>query len=400
MALHDPVLARRADPDTLSLLLIDARNRTLRWLARFEAAGCLHGGRGSTIRPVSWIGHAGWFQEYWIARHVQRARGETADPKAPRLPSVHRHADAWFSSVGADASEELPHAQADDVRAYLADTLEITLDLLSSAPADDPQLHGFRLALMNEDRLSERLAVAAQWLGVDPDGAGGPAGSPASVRARMPIQLPASRTQLGTSPGGLVPPTERWAHEVRVPACEIDAAPVSWARFVEFVQDGGYDEARWWSPTAWRWLNDAGRRAPRAVAHWQGGVTVERHGQLRRAPADQAVAHVTWHEAMAWCSWAGRRLPTEAEWTLAVTSGAGQGFVWGEVLEWMLGPARLFDETVGPVAGFDAPQTGTQFAVLRGASSWTVPRAAHPQRRRFELPERDDLFCGFRSCAL
>ena len=103
---------------------------------------------------------------------------------------------------------------------------------------------------------------------------------------------------------------------------------------------------------------------------------------------------------MAWCTWAGRRLPTEAEWELAVAAGVGQGFVWGEVLEWMLGPARMFDATVGPVAGFDAPQADAEHAVLRGASSWTVPRAAHPQRRRFERPERDDLFCGFRSCAL
>ena len=120
---------------------------------------------------------------------------------------------------------------------------------------------------------------------------------------------------------------------VELPAFEIDASPVSWARFAEFVQDGGYDDRRWWDDAGWRWLEQVGRRSPRAVAHWRGGVTVERHGQLRRCAVDEAAVHVTWHEAMAWCAWADRRLPTEAEWTLAATRGVGLGFAWGEVLE-------------------------------------------------------------------
>ena len=398
--LNDPGQARGADPDQLSLLLIDARNRTLRWMARFETAGSLFGGVGSTIKPWRWIGHAGWFQEHLIARHVQRGRGEQADPRSPRLPSVHPQADAWFAPTASSVFDDAAPPRADEIRAYLATTLDTTLDLLTAASTEDACLHPFRLALMSEDRLSERLAVGAQWLGVEPEGAGRPAGPPRGSRPRTPILWPASRALLGSPPGGLVPPNERWAHEVAVPAFEIDASPVSWARFAEFVQDGGYDDRRWWDDAGWRWLEQVGRRSPRAVAHWRGGVTVERHGQLRRCAVDEAAVHVTWHEAMAWCAWADRRLPTEAEWTLAATRGVGLGFAWGEVLEWMLGPARPYGAGPREVAGFADPVWEPGLAVLRGASSWAVPRAAHPQRRRFEAPERDDLFCGFRSCAL
>ena len=88
--LEDPVLARRADPDLLSLALMDSRNRTLRWLSVFEAGGAWAANPDAAHPVAPWrcIGRAGWFQEQWIARHVQRRRGEAADPDAPRLPSL------------------------------------------------------------------------------------------------------------------------------------------------------------------------------------------------------------------------------------------------------------------------------------------------------------------------
>ena len=95
-AIHDPVRMRRAGPDLLSLALIDARNHTLRWLSAFEP----HLGNlpmNADVEPPLWlVGHAGWFQEYWVSRNVQRQRGEAADATRLRLASIEPRADDWF----------------------------------------------------------------------------------------------------------------------------------------------------------------------------------------------------------------------------------------------------------------------------------------------------------------
>ena len=83
----------------------------------------------------------------------------------------------------------------------------------------------------------------------------------------------------------------------------------------------------------------------------------------------------------------------------ALATAPQTGFAWGEVLEWMLGPARLWSPDQTPRAGFSTGAEAAERRVLRGACIWTVPRAAHPQARRFVAPTRDDLMCGFRSCA-
>jgi hypothetical protein len=400
--LSDAAAARRAGREALSLCLLDARNRTLRWLAAFDEAGLAAGGPGHPAVPWRLAGRAGWFQEYWIARHVQRGRGEAAEPTALRLASIEPRADAWFDPDRAAAPSGDDPPEVGTVRRYLESTLETTLDLLAGSAEDDAALHSYRLALWHEDRLAESFAVAAQWLGLDPRAAAAPCG-PAPARAqRPPIGLPAQRFLVGSAPGGLVPPAERWAHEVAVPSSEIDAQAVNWSQFVEFAEDGGYDDPRWWSPEGWDWLQREGRRAPRGVEQLRGGVLLQRAGRVVRAAAGQAAAHVTWHEADAWCRWAGRRLPTEPEWELAACTAASRGFVWGDVLEWVAGRARPWPGGDAPLPGYGPwpPAAEPVRRVLRGASSWAVPRMRHPRARRFAAAERDDLFAGFRSSAL
>jgi formylglycine-generating enzyme required for sulfatase activity len=421
--LDDAQAARSAGAAWLSVALMDSRNRTLRWLGLFESAGKLHEPPPDALpglaEPWRSIGRAAWFQEHWVARHVQRARGAAGNASAPRLPSVEPQADAWFAPppargapAAASPAREQPGeaslhgegtavASAGMLRGYLAQTLETTLELLEVAEPTDAGLYVFRLALRHEDRLSERLAATAQWLGVPPppgEGLGGPApGRP----GREPLWIPARRLRPGAAPGttGLVPLAEMGGQEEPVPEFEIDAHAVSWARFVPFAEDGGYDDPRWWSQEGWAWLQATGRRAPRGVEQWRGGVVLERFGQLVRADAAQAAAHVAFHEAQAWCRWAGRRLPTEIEWELAAASAGSRGFTWGDVREWAAGRARLWPGTAGVrMAGFRAPDPAHGLRVLRGASSWTAPRDRQPLARVFIDPGRDELFCGFRSC--
>jgi formylglycine-generating enzyme required for sulfatase activity len=129
-----------------------------------------------------------------------------------------------------------------------------------------------------------------------------------------------------------------------------------------------------------------------------------RQGQamaLTRVPSAQPVMHLSRHEAQAWCSWAGRRLPTEPEWELAASRGARQGFVWGDVFEWVAGSARAWPGAGDvPPGSLDAtPASGTQ-GVLRGASFATRRRRVYPQARRFASPAAELQFSGFRSCAI
>jgi formylglycine-generating enzyme required for sulfatase activity len=415
--LDDAQAIRQADAELLSLALIDARNQVLRWLAVFEAQGALHRTEGGAM-PLWLAGRGGWYQDHWIARHVQCQRGEACSASGPRLAPADAAIEAWFAGVGGPPTP-------DTLRSYLADILDATLELLATTHRNgstgstgstggtgrsdlgDAELHYFRLALRHEDRLAEALAERAAELQL-PAGGNPPAPwLPAPVRpAREALWLPAQQVPLGSAALGTVPENERWAHRVAVPEFEIDAQAVSWARYIEFAEDGGYDRRELWSDAGWDWLHTEGRRAPRHVEQLRGGVLVQRHGQMQRVAATQAVQHVSRFEAEAWCRWAGRRLPTEPEWTAAALSAGSRGFAWGDVFEWVAGSARGWPGyAAGPGALDRVPTAGGPGGqgvqgVLRGASWMTRLRARHPQARRFAPPARDTMFCGFRSCAL
>ena len=113
---------------------------------------------------------------------------------------------------------------------------------------------------------------------------------------------------------------------------------------------------------------------------------------------------MSWWEADAWTRWAGRRLPTEVEWEVAATRAASRGFRWGDVHEWTAGTLRPWTGYAPDPwtrhGDFDAEPLFGQARVLRGAAFIARPRMRWPQRRGFALPGRDDLFTGFRSCAV
>ncbi len=412
---------RSADKELLALALMDARNHTLHLFAQHQSA--LEAvdfvvPQLATVNPPLWeLGHIGWFQEWWIARNMQRTLGSRCMPAHTRLASIEPNADRWWNSTHVPHSTrwQLGLPSADNIRAYLLETLEITLDLLEKAASSDDALYFYRLALFHEDMHAEALVVMAQTLGIKLDAPMLQALTPAPMTLREPLLIPACTWAMGSDGPGFSFDNERPQHHVCVPEFEIDAQPVSWSQYVEFVDDAGYDREEFWSPRGWQWLQDFskvegqydGRRGPRYVEQISaasGAVMQTRFGVARRMQGSHPAMHMSWYEADAWCRWAGRRLPFEVEWELAAHVAAKRGFLWGNVWEWTGSTFRPYahDTTSfmpDPYLDYSQPWFDTH-KVLRGASFATRARMKNAKYRNFYLPERDDMFCGFRSCAL
>lgn len=258
----------RAGRELLSLALIDARNHTLHLLALYEQAldsAALAVPRQDGVEPPVWLaGHIGWFAEWWIGRNTQRAFGIDCPVRPTRLAAIEPQADACWNPAQiawVDRwSPELPDLA--QTKAYLLDTLESTLELLEHAVETDTGLYFYRLALFHEDLRGEQLVVMAQTLGL-------PLGieqEPAAV-VREPLLIPATAWELGVADAGFAFAQERGHLQVEVPEFEIDAQPVTWSQYVEFVDDGGYDREDLWHPEGLQWLERQaeGRRGPRHV---------------------------------------------------------------------------------------------------------------------------------------
>jgi iron(II)-dependent oxidoreductase len=390
---------RCAGRDLLSLALMDARNHTLHLLDQFESApradlGGLH--------PRWLAGHIGWMAEAWLGRNTQRGRGSDCGAQPTRLASIAPYADAWWNPEQIDGHAAMPLPDLATTKNYLLATLESTLELLEKTAEDDQALYFYRLALFHEDLRGEQLITLAQLHGV-------PLHLPAqaSPQLRAPLRLPATTWQLGSAPGGFVFDNEKWAHPQPVPAFEVDAQPVSWSQFVEFVDDGGYDNPDCWHPAGWAWLQaldqGEGRRGPRYVDQIgvaSGAVLQTRFGTRVRASGQQPAMHMSWWEADAWCRWAGRRLPSELEWERAAMGRDVRGFHWGAVHEWTASTLLPWPGfSADPWMAYSVPWFG-RAKVLRGAAFATRARMKHPKFRGFALPGDDVRFVGFRSCAI
>ncbi len=404
---------RSGGKELLSLALMDARNHTLHLFSQYqnalEAVNYVVP-QLATVNPPLWeLGHIGWFQEWWIARNMQRALGTRCEPAHTRLASIEPNADRWWDSthVPHDTRWALDLPSANNIRAYLLDTLESTLELLDKAGEGDDALYFYRLCLFHEDMHAEALVYMAQTLGLVLDKDMQQAFAPAPMTLREPLLVPACNWTMGSGSDGFSFDNERPQHSVPVPEFEIDAQPVTWAQYVEFVDDDGYDREELWNPEGWRWLqamaSGEGRRGPRYVDQIgvaSGAVMQTRFGTARRMHGSQPAMHMSWYEADAWCRWAGRRLPFEVEWEVAAHTAARRGFLWGNVWEWTGSTFRGFDGfKPDPYQEYSQPWFGSH-KVLRGASFATRARMKAPKYRNFYLPERDDMFCGFRSCAL
>jgi ergothioneine biosynthesis protein EgtB len=403
--------ARTADATVLAQHLTMSRARTLALLDAYEAAlgPMLAVPCNAQLNPPLWeVGHIAWFQEFWLARNPQRRLGALADPQAARAPALLPQADALYNSsvVAHDSRWFLPLPDLQATRAYLQATLEQTLALLADEATDDAALYFYRLALFHEDMHGEAAIYMAQALGMalplelwrdETTRANGPV---------QTLQLTAGDWMLGYTGRGFAFDNELGSHRVHQDAYAIDDRPVSWRRYLAFVEAGGYAHAKWWSPSGWHWLqagqvagNLAGPRYLRQVSPGQGTQLWEQchFGRWQALDLDAPACHLSYFEAEAWCRWAGRQLPTEAQWEQAAMTRPD--FFWGEVWEWTASTFNPYPGFVAhPYRDYSAPWFGDR-PVLRGASRATSKRMAHPRYRNYFTPERNDIHAGFRSCA-
>jgi ergothioneine biosynthesis protein EgtB len=388
---------RRMGPRALDLALRDARQRTLALFGALRAAGYHQAARVprlAILNPPAWeLGHTIWFAEWFVLRAANSSKPGDALGR-----SLLAHGDRYFdSNTVAHATRwtlDLPPPAA--LEDYGRAVLDGIREQLAREPDDDASLYPYRLALAHEDMHGEAMLYTLQTLGVAP-----PAMTAASHEAATATDLAFEGGVFlrgGEQSQGFVFDNEKQAAPCRVGAFAIAAGPVSNAAYAEFVRDGGYLQPQHWSEAGQAWLRQEARAAPR---YWQrdgAGWCTLRFGHRAALDPAEPVRHVNLHEAQAYCSWAGRRLPSEEEWECA--AGAGHpGFAWGRVWEWTASPFLPY-----PGFGADryleysAPSFGSR-QVLRGASFATPARLHSPHFRNFYPPERDDIFAGFRTCA-
>ncbi|WP_078901486.1 ergothioneine biosynthesis protein EgtB [Actinacidiphila yeochonensis] len=400
------------------------------------------------MSPLVWdLAHIGNQEELWLVREAGGRPGVRPD-----LDHVY---DA-FRTPRADRPA-LPLLGPAEARAYTDEVRARTLEVLAGTDTspDHPErlLAGgfvFGMVAQHEAQHGETM-LATHQLRQGPPVLDAPAPPPAPADAdALPreVLVPGGPFTMGTSTEPWALDNELPAHQVEVPAFWLDTVPVTNGRYAEFVEAGGYQDPKWWTPEGWRHVREAGLTAPLFWSREDGpGATGEggrwtrrRFGHVEPVPPDEPVMHVCWYEADAYARWAGRRLPTEAEWEKAArydpATGRSRRYPWGDadpgpehanLGQRHLRPAPAGSYPAGaapsgarqlvgdvwewtssdftPYPGFAAfPYKeysevffGPDYKVLRGGAFGVDPVACRGTFRNWDYPVRRQIFAGFRT---
>ena len=174
---------------------------------------------------------------------------------------------------------------------------------------------------------------------------------------------------------------------------------VSNADWIAFIEDGGYARPELWLSDGWAAVKSEGWSAPLYWRADEGGWTCMTLAGRQPVDGTAPVRHVSFYEADAYARWAGRRLPTEAEWEHAVRCRPEVfSNAFGEVWQWTssgYAPYRGFRPTEGTASEYNGKFMSNQM-VLRG-SSWATPEGhGRTSYRNFYYPQQRWAFMGLR----
>lgn len=388
------------------------------------------------MSPLVWdLAHIGNQEELWLLRDV--GGREAMRPDIDGLYDAFEHPRATRPS--------LPLLAPAEARSYAAEVRGRALDVLGAAPLGGRQLlrsaFAFGMIAQHEQQHDETMLITHQ-LRSGPAALSAPEPPRASDATTLPAEVlvPGGPFTMGTSTEPWALDNERPAHRREVPAFFLDTAPVTCGAYRAFIEDGGYTEQRWWAPEGWAMVREHELTAPQFWHREAGQWLRRRFGVTEPVPADEPVLHVSWYEADAYARWAGRRLPTEAEWEKAArhdpAAGRSRRFPWGDeeptperanLGQRHLRPAPAGAYPAGrspsgagqligdvwewtssdflPYPGF-APFPYREYSevffgpghkVLRGGSFAVDAVACRGTFRNWDLPVRRQIFSGFRT---
>ena len=392
------------------------------------------------MSPLVWdLAHIANQEELWLLREV--------GGREPMRPEIDPLYDA-FEHPRAERPT-LPLLPPSEARAYGHEVRGRVLDLLSRARFDGgagtrllEDGFAFGMIAQHETQHDETMLITHQLRkGPAVLNAGVPGPAPAdALRLPAEVLVPGGPFTMGTSTDPWALDNERPAHPVTVPGFYIDTTPVTCGAYAGFIAEGGYDDPRWWTAEGWAYRQRAGLSAP---LYWQpdGGQWLRSvFGRIEPIAPAEPVLHVSWYEADAYARWAGRRLPTEAEWEKAArfdpATGSSLRYPWGDAEptpelanlgQEFLRPAPAGSYAAGaapcgarqligdvwewtssdflPYPGFAVwpyPEYskvffGPEYKVLRGGSFAVSPVACRGTFRNWDYPIRRQIFSGFRT---
>jgi iron(II)-dependent oxidoreductase len=396
------------------------------------------------MSPLVWdLAHIGNQEELWLLRDVGGR-----DPILPE--TVDRLYDA-FQHPRADRPA-LPLLDPGRSRRYVAEVRDRVTGLLERTPLHGPRLveggFVFGMIVQHEQQHDETMLATHQLRAGEPvlsapapvppppprDGSGRP-------ERRAEVLVAGGPFTMGTDTERWALDNERPAHQVDVAAFWMDTVPVTNADYRSFIDDGGYQDPRWWHPNGWAHRLQAGLTAPLFWSREGATWSRRRFGRIEEVPDDEPVLHVCWYEADAYARWAGKRLPTEAEWEKAARydpeTGRSRRYPWGDddptpqranlgqrhlqpapvgaypagasplgvqqligdVWEWTSSTFTGYPGfTAWPYREYSQVFFGKDYRVLRGGSFGADPVACRGSFRNWDYPIRRQIFAGFR-CA-
>jgi ergothioneine biosynthesis protein EgtB len=211
------------------------------------------------------------------------------------------------------------------------------------------------------------------------------------------VTLPVGIHTVGFAADGFCFDNERPAHQALLQPVRIGRSLVNNSQWLEFMHDGGYSTPSLWLSDGWAVVEAEKWSAPGYWRKVDGAWFRMTLGGLRPIDPGAPVSHVSYYEADAFARWAGKHLPSEAEWEVAARLGLLDD-AFGQVWQWTRSAYLAYPGYVasgGALGEYNGKFMINQM-VLRGSSHATPEGHSRVTYRNFFYPQARWQFSGLR----